>query len=172
MHKGSLVIKEQATEKGFCVHRGLQARLKSVDRSAQPWSAAVNAISCVHLRLIQQGLPVKQLQQSNTSLTGNNVLCQLYTAHLRLHRCTPLHRAQQQGHWCNTLSPLSSPEGADNTAALPGCWSATSTRGKHVKTDLSYIRTFRPPNTRPISVISGPPQAWCCSGDCKYVISL
>ena len=98
MHKGSLVMKKQVTEKGFCVHRGLQARLKSVDRSAQPWSAAVNAISCVHLRLIQQGLPVKQLQQSNTSLTGNNVLCQLYTAHLRLHRCTPLHRAQQQGH--------------------------------------------------------------------------
>lgn len=57
----------------------------------------VNSINCAHLGIIHQGVAVKQFQGSNKSLKWNNVLCQLYTAHLHLHRCTPLHKTQQHG---------------------------------------------------------------------------
>lgn len=83
-----------------------------------------------HLGLIQQGVPVKQLQESNTSLTLNNVLCQLYTAHFHLHRCTSLHKRPSSRATDATLSALF-PEGADNKAALSGCWSHIHQR-KHV----------------------------------------
>lgn len=46
--------------------------------------------------LIQPGFHVKWLQESNYTLSCNNVLCQLYTTHLYLHRCTSLHKTQQQ----------------------------------------------------------------------------